>query len=49
MRVLLIGAHGMLARDVIKELKGVHDLIKRDLHDLDIRDRQHVLPVVRWH
>ena len=38
MRVLLLGANGMLARDLIREAPGAHDIVGRDIDDFDITD-----------
>ena len=38
MRVLLLGANGMLARDLIREAPGGHDIVGRDIDDFDITD-----------
>ena len=38
MRVLLLGANGMLACDLIREAPGAHDIVGRDIDDFDITD-----------
>ena len=38
MKIILLGAAGMLGRALIKELGAQHDLFARDLPDYDIRD-----------
>ena len=42
MKILIVGAGGMLARDVIKELEGSCELYKRDIPEFDIRDEKKV-------
>ncbi|MCH8993321.1 MAG: dTDP-4-dehydrorhamnose reductase, partial [Acidobacteria bacterium] len=47
MRVLLLGAGGMLARDLIREAPGGHDIVGRDIDDFDITDPDAVDDAVR--
>ena len=47
MRVLLLGANGMLARDLIREAPGGHDIVGRDIDDFDITDPDAVDDAVR--
>ena len=46
-KVLITGAHGMLAADLIQELEGFFELYKTDLEHLDICDAARVLQAVR--
>jgi dTDP-4-dehydrorhamnose reductase len=47
LKVLLLGAGGMLARDLIREAPGAHDIVGRDIDDLDITDPLAVSSAVR--
>ncbi len=38
MKILLLGAGGMLARDILREAPEEHDLVGRDIDDFDITD-----------
>ncbi len=47
MKILVTGACGMLAKDIIEELRSDHEVIAREHPELDICDREKVLAEVR--
>lgn len=49
MKILIIGAHGMLARDVTTSLRNGHELALCDHPDIDIRNAASVSPVMKRH
>ncbi len=49
MNVLIIGAHGMLARDVIEAFQGSHELVLCDHPDIDIRCADSLSPFFERH
>ncbi len=49
MKLLLIGANGMLARDVIEAFHGTHELVTCDHPDIDIRQADSVTAFIKCH
>lgn len=47
MKILVLGANGMLGTEVVAELEGHGQIIQRDMHDCDITDEECVASEVR--